>query len=391
VRLENDLVIFPNMLNYITVRLDLGNNTGGYTYLGGDESQAVKILDGQAKDRAIPLRKTNFEHAKDYILDPGSAGQNRHYILMESVALPEWVQPNWIPLGSSAAPFTGSFDGGGYTITKLNTNPPFTDTVGMFGVISGASAGVFNLNLENVFVSGTGEVGGIAGRIENGATISNVSVSGTVTGTDSEAVGGIVGRIMSGSSIKNSFSTCDVEGQDNVGGIVGHAEGSTIQNTYATGNVTSQGNVGGIVGTASIEAGNAIQMNYATGTITSQGSAGTRSPGAGGVVGFINAIATSVVYNVALNDGITGTNQAEWGRVIGSYTGTLSNTGNYARSDLPPNPTASYNKEDGTDVSLADRQTQAWWESNPRFVFGNTDDAPWKWDSITKRPALYWE
>jgi len=124
---------------------------------------------------------------------------------------------SWTPIGTSTAgsQFTGSYDGGGHTITGLSITTGGNQ--GLFGYI-GASGKVENLGLVNVSITGNNSnVGGIAGQ--NNGTIQNCYVTGNITGTGS------------------------------VGGITGYHEGGTIQNCYVTANVIgNSGNVGGIAG-----------------------------------------------------------------------------------------------------------------------------------------------
>jgi hypothetical protein len=53
------------------------------------------------------------------------------------------------------------------------------------------------------------------------------------------AVGGLVGVAMASSTIRDSYSTGDVGGTGNIGGLVGWCLGDaiTIDNCYATGDV----------------------------------------------------------------------------------------------------------------------------------------------------------
>jgi hypothetical protein len=46
---------------------------------------------------------------------------------------------------------------------------------------------------------------------------------------------------------------------------------------------------------------------------------------------------------------------------------------------------------DGADVTAVDAQTQTWWTSVANWNFGNSESAPWVWDSGNNRPKLWWE
>src|SRR6516225_2330720 len=86
---------------------------------------------------------------------------------------------NFTPIGSLVNPFTGTFNGNGYTISNLSINLPSTSHVGLFGWV-GQTGNVHSLRLSNVSVIGNGDVGGLAGGVEG--VIAECSVSGSVSG-----------------------------------------------------------------------------------------------------------------------------------------------------------------------------------------------------------------
>lgn len=83
-------------------------------------------------------------------------------------------------VGATGRLFTGSFDGFGgdatHTISNLTINLGGTDgtngqdNVGLFGVVSGGS--LIRTNLSKAKIVGQNNVGGLAGQITNGASIS---------------------------------------------------------------------------------------------------------------------------------------------------------------------------------------------------------------------------
>jgi alpha-tubulin suppressor-like RCC1 family protein len=127
--------------------------------------------------------------------------------------------------GSGNLPFTGTFDGKGYSITGLFMN--YEEGVGLFTYVYEGT--ISNINLVNVEIRGnhpsTG-TGGLVGYLELG-TIRQSSVSGLVVGNYS--VGGLVG--LSQGYIYDCYSAAEVVstngGDDNSGGLVG------INNVYS--------------------------------------------------------------------------------------------------------------------------------------------------------------
>ena len=178
---------------------------------------------------------------------------------------------DWTPIGTSFDnSYTGTFDGGGHTITGLTitTKDQF---VGLFGYLNRAGT-VKNVVMEGIQITSNhmfGNTGGVAGF--SWGTIENCSVSGSVSGT--KCVGGVVGAQKAG-SITGCSSSATVKGTVDVGGVAGEKWGSMTA-CYATGNVTleidSPKNLsgGGLVG---FNGGSGVLASYATGNVTSTGS-----------------------------------------------------------------------------------------------------------------------
>ena len=178
---------------------------------------------------------------------------------------------DWTPIGTSFKnSYTGTFDGGGHTITGLTitTKDQF---VGLFGYLNRAGT-VKNVVMEGIQITSNhmfGNTGGVAGF--SWGTIENCSVSGSVSGT--KCVGGVVGAQKAG-SITGCSSSATVKGTVDVGGVAGEKWGSMTA-CYATGNVTleidSPKNLsgGGLVG---FNGGSGVLACYATGNVTSTGS-----------------------------------------------------------------------------------------------------------------------
>ena len=178
---------------------------------------------------------------------------------------------DWTPIGTSFDNlYTGTFDGGGHTITGLTitTKDQF---VGLFGYLNRAGT-VKNVVMEGIQITSNhmfGNTGGVAGF--SWGTIENCSVSGSVSGT--KCVGGVVGAQKAG-SITGCSSSATVKGTVDVGGVAGEKWGSMTA-CYATGNVTleidSPKNLSG-GGLVEFNGGSGVLACYATGNVTSTGS-----------------------------------------------------------------------------------------------------------------------
>ena len=246
----------------------------------------------------------------------------------------------WTPIGTSFKnSYTGTFDGGGHTITGLTvtTNDKYA---GLFGYIGNAGT-VKNVVMEGVLITsnnGSSQAGGVAGFSRG--TIENCSVSGSVSGTD--CVGGVVGSQKAGSII-GCCTSATVKGTHYVGGVAGEKWG-TMTACYATGNVTleiaSQKNLygGGVVG---LNGGSRVLACYATGNVTSTGSS-TGNVHIGGLFGDSYTTVTACYWKNNQERGyktapestkVDGT-YVTWQKAVDAMNTALQNAGSEWRYEL---------------------------------------------------------
>lgn len=163
------------------------------------------------------------------------------YKLANNIDLTGYNGDNWTPIGSTATPFKGTFNGDGYVIEGLNAEG--ATQVGLFGVIE--SGTVENLGVKFGTLNSTGAsntlVGGIAGEIQDNSTIQNCYTTGGAIIADlnsfgSTAAGGIIGK-GSQSTILNCYSTCNISLVSTYlvygGGIAGSGTNLTVSNCYS--------------------------------------------------------------------------------------------------------------------------------------------------------------
>ncbi len=224
-------------------------------------------------------------------------------------------------IGGSSTAFTGSFDGGGYTIGGLVVNRP-TIAAGLFGSI-GSSGSVSNLTV-------AGSVKGLsAGMLvgDNSGSISDVTTYGSVGNSGAASagsLGGLAGQntgTISGSKSSASITASSISGS-NVGGLVGsNTAGATISGSSATGAVTnsgtSSGAAGGLVGSNAGSVSNA----YATGSVTGYYGGGLSGQNSGTIT---NTYATGAISGGQYSGGHTGDNS---GTIANSYsTGAVTSS-----------------------------------------------------------------
>ena len=213
-----------------------------------------------------------------------------HYRLISNISL---KGVSWTPIGTESNPFSGSFDGNGFTIDGLTVSASNTGYVGLFGYSTGNINNVIltNANISVSTDSSNIYCGGIAGY--NKGSVNNCSVQGSIHGTtlweqQNACVGGICGYS------SQSISNCSFEGSikakvsqlDSLaysGGIAGYGAGAVECRNY--GSISSIGALdcdcyaGGIIGCAT---GN-ISSCYNSGGIVSRES---RYSFAGGISGL---------------------------------------------------------------------------------------------------------
>ena len=204
-------------------------------------------------------------------------------------------QNAWAPVGTSAARFTGVFQGNGRTISNLYYKADAAYG-GLFGYTDGAKIG--NVGLSNAYINtvGSNHAGGLAG-LANNSSISHSYATGSVSG--SQYIGGLVGQLSSG-SISHSYATGRASGTNIVGGLVGGVNSGRISHSYATGRASGNFRIGGLVGFID---GGSITNSYAT------GRASVQHQYAGGLVGEAQRISINNSYaagNVSGNSNIGG-------------------------------------------------------------------------------------
>ncbi len=212
--------------------------------------------------------------------------------------------------------FAGHIEGNGHTISNITIEPLGVGVIGMFRTIE-ASGVIQNLTFENVNITNNlATTGSVAGSLAG--TLDNVHVTGTVDGQSN--VGGLVGVLNGGYIVDSSADVTVTGGNDSVGGLVGDMSGSgaLIEFSHASGNVQGNFQVGGLVGYARV--GTAIENSYATGSSTCNLECG-------GFIGQGNA--TSLAQNYATGNVLGGDHVGGFGgNLVGSIVGNSYARGN---------------------------------------------------------------
>jgi len=204
-----------------------------------------------------------------------------HYIQITDIDASDtanWFDgQGWLPIGDTITHFNGSYNGQGFVIDGLRVNNPAGEYVGLWGYTENAI--IENLGLTDLQYYAASVIGGLAGYTSEETQIKNCYTTGTIEGASIESTaGGLTGE-SSYSSIEDSYSSVDINGYMNLGGLVAITTQSSIINSYSTGNITGitgSWHIGGLVG---LQYYSTIEKCYNTGQIN-----GTN--GVGGLIGF---------------------------------------------------------------------------------------------------------
>ncbi len=278
--------------------LDTWDGTTGTGFTGGD---------GSPGDPYQIATGAQLAYMAKQVRDDATNYNAKSYKLTDDIDLAGHEWPIVIGWGFSAE-FKGTFDGDDHKILNFRytgTHP----NVGLFGWVAGAT--IKNVHLVGVHIAPTYTgatldyyVGGIAGVSDTGSTIEGCSVTGSITGGNTNAM------------TKNSV-TGGIAG--NIRGIV---TGCSFMGTVTGGNAAVTGSdsyTGGIVGTAN----NAVSACSAGGSVV--GGDGKQASYTGGIAGFVSN-ANGKISNCSSSNSVEGGDGDNTSRTGGVAGEVESNT-----------------------------------------------------------------
>lgn len=230
--------------------------------------------------------------------------------------------------------FTGSFNGNSYTISNLRVNA-VKGEAGLFATVGGDAENVAqfkDVTFDNVYITGRGEAGALAGAAGEFTEISNVSVknSGSAGYVSGAVAGAIVGS-MAGGTVTDAFASVAVDGKYSAGGLVGIMNAGSICTSSSLADVTVSDmatnenedavyGVGGLVGIARGD----ISRSFSAGTVKVTGAQavnGKSVAGIGGLVGVAYGELQSVYSASAVSVDVIGGAEGEALRAAGGLVG----------------------------------------------------------------------
>lgn len=247
-----------------------------------------------------------------------------HYRLANDIALVN----EWRPIGTEQSPFTGVFDGNGYSISGLTITEPNDNYLGLFGYLDGAFALNVKLVKAKIDVSfplsneNPVYVGLLAGYVASaepfmGISVDNQSVVNVeLIGDNTSHIGGLIGRAEGFVSFDDSTNAADVKGNcDFVGGLIGYSNAAVgINASGNSGDIYGINDVGGLIG--SPHSSGVVESSFNQGNITGTGNS------VGGMIGnsyskftFIDSFNSGVINGASIVGGFAGAlKEAEFNR-----------------------------------------------------------------------------
>lgn len=165
--------------------------------------------------------KINAKLMKHIRLNPDNMVDEKGNLLISQSKLNEWTP---IGGGTNDIKFMGILDGNGYTISGIYVNKPAFERAGFIGTLGGTSTSdsghVMFLGIENSYIVGGEQVGGIVGRMNFSEVQQVFNRKSYVKGT--KYVGGIVGYKNNGWLYYSYNSGMVVSSEDRASGIAGY-------------------------------------------------------------------------------------------------------------------------------------------------------------------------
>jgi hypothetical protein len=380
-------------LDYLT-QYNMTISAGALAAEGGELANAVDIsfttvdatlFSGGEGTEADPYR---IEDATDLALI--NSYLDSYFIQISDIDLTgAGGDTGWVPIGSAEFPFTGSYNGDGFSISNVEITNLVADginEVGLFGVVDGGDLSNMNVASTNTGITGAQGTGILIGQLRSG-TVTRCHTSGFVSGDT--RTGGLIGDMESGTVHQSSSSATVSPERSRAGGLVGimsdsdregiEAAESIVSESFATGNVTSgSSRVGALVGSVNDLA--TVENSYATGSVTAPNRASA-------IIGRLDGVLTNTygTGNVTVTDEDTSSDYP--GYVVGQLEETATLNGVYYDSNI----NLTYNggspiTEAGTAIEIANLDCSDAQATLSGFDFDNTwscENGSW--------PKLAWE
>ena len=250
----------------------------------------------------------------------------------------------WTPIGvfytsneekenyADNAPFKGSFDGKGYTVSNfVISGESKVVYAGLFGHVECETSVICNLTVSKATVAGKNYAGVLVGAF-SGKLLKNVVIEADCSVTGTASIGGVAGRVIGGEGIylvnKGTVGATTDSSSGFTGGVVGAVtKDGKLSYSVNNGDISAAAAfVGGIAGiTGGNEGGGTIENCYNTGKVS---YSGTKGRYIGGIIGA-HAYAANMTYSAKNCYNLSATVEAPNAETValGSLAGQSRNTG----------------------------------------------------------------
>lgn len=282
-------------------------NPAGLPYAGGQAGAFV--VDAATESTAVEISTYEQFAAFAKAVNAGTAEAYASVKLTADITIPAGT--TWTPIGSTANPYTGVFDGAGHTVSGLTASITAAEyspeaPFGLFGKTQGAT--IKNLKMSNVVLSGESSSGsGILCGLAEKTEISGCTIDSSCSIVSDGALIGGLACMLTGSTVKDCVVAADIQlnGQAPSGGYVYQANGSQIINSVFKGTIKGTGAIvytGGFVGINNGLIANCIYSGSMTAVAFTTCSAFAGEASTSGTI--VNCFANG---KFSLTDGSTGT------------------------------------------------------------------------------------
>lgn len=281
--MKNNLPVIKKLLIIVILIMITSSLSAQYNGGTGSENNPYQIA---SLDNLRTLSLTATDWNKNFILTANiDAGETQNWNNGKGFS----------PVGRSDTAFTGSFDGGGFSINNLSIHRSSTMYNGLFGRIIGSV--IKNLTLNNFYIDGGQFSGGLVGTIQE-------------MGTEITEISDI------------SITNCTLKGGPLLGGLAGSFSSARIHNCDVTVTIMSGlGLMGGLAGSDSY--GQGSELKNCTVTIDIKGISSV----VGGLIGSNSMLIKDC--QVYINADVIANNRGSIGGFTGMNSGTIENCNAY--------------------------------------------------------------
>ena len=270
---------------------EVRDRTGG---LGGTDGRTAVIKYGRHLQNLEENSGLNRETARK--MPVITAAMQERDIQFKSDESDSWGElyptRNFVPLVNpkinSYCSGIGSYCPVIYDLT-VNTTGDTNGDAGLFQTFAGE---LENIRLADAKITGTGNVGGLVGKLTDTTTIDgcqvylknvkDINVPGNEiftkhTRIDGAVSGGLVGNAGNNNlTVENSLAATVIRGETAAGGLIGNGGGNlTVEGSYADCYLSSTGNTGGLIGNREVATKSlTIQNCYTAGFLEGEKTAG---------------------------------------------------------------------------------------------------------------------